>query len=192
MIEFYYNCSINKASKHSPIEISYGVQPTTLADRLLLLTGAPAPVADHLTKLASVRDIARELLTLSKQRMAGRSSRPTPIFVVCYFAFLSSKGLRIHSQKIKHLRDQRLGPIQVIEKVTLKPYKLKLTLGYRLHLVFDCDLFFKASSSSPLRHQLAEIESDHNEYAINYKSEAKVDNWPSRRDSYLQILTHVV
>ncbi len=92
MVEFYYNCSINESSKHSPFEISYGFQPATPADRLLPLTGAPASAANRLTDLASTRDVVRELLTLSKQRMAARSSRLAPIFVVGDFVFLSSKG----------------------------------------------------------------------------------------------------
>ncbi len=54
MHEFYYNCSINEASKHSPFEASYGFQPATPADRLLPLTSAVAHVADRLTKLASI------------------------------------------------------------------------------------------------------------------------------------------
>ena len=104
----------------------YGFQLATLANRLLPLIGAPSPVADRLTELANVREVVRELLTLSKQRMAARSSRLAPTFVVGDFVFLSSKGLHIHSQKCKHLRDQRLGPYQVIEKVGLKSYRLKL------------------------------------------------------------------
>ena len=58
--------------------------------------------------------------------------------------------------------------------------------------MFHCDLFSKASISTPLRHRLAKIESDHNEYAIDFIPDAKVDNWPSRRGLYLQILTHFV
>jgi hypothetical protein len=98
MVEFYYNCAIKESSKHSPFEVTYGFQPSTPVDRLLPLTGAPAPVADRLTKLANVREVVRELLTLSKQRIAPRSSRPSPILVVGNFVFLSSKGLHIHSQ----------------------------------------------------------------------------------------------
>jgi hypothetical protein len=48
MVEFYYNCSINESSKLSPFEVSYGFQPAFLADRLLLLTWAPAFVVDRL------------------------------------------------------------------------------------------------------------------------------------------------
>ena len=90
MVKCYYNCSINEASKHSPFEVSYGFQPTTLADRLLPLTGALAHIVERLAGLGSVRDVVRELLTLSKQRMDARSSKPAPTFVVGDFVFLSS------------------------------------------------------------------------------------------------------
>ncbi len=40
MVEFYYKCSINESTKHSPFEVTYGFQPSTPADRLLLLTGS--------------------------------------------------------------------------------------------------------------------------------------------------------
>jgi len=80
------------------IEVYYCFQPTTLADRFLPLTDALAPVVERLNELASVREVVRELLTLSKQRMVARSSRPAPTFVVGDFVFLSFRGLHIHSQ----------------------------------------------------------------------------------------------
>jgi len=58
--------------------------------------------------------------------------------------------------------------------------------------MFHCVLLSKASISTPLRHQPIKIESDHNEYAIDFISDAKVDNWPNRRGLYLQFLTHFV
>ena len=192
MVEFYYNCSINEASKHSPFEVTYGFQPATPADRLLPLTGAPASVADRLTDLVSVREVVRELLILSKQRMAARSSRPAPVFCPGDLVYLSSKGLHIHSQKCKHLRDQRLGPFPVIESIGMKSYKLQLPKACRLHPVFHCDLLSKANNPTPLRNQPAEIEGDQNEYAIDYISDVKVDKWPNRRGLYLQFLTHFV
>jgi len=155
MVKFYYNCFINEASKHAPFEVSYGFQPATHADRFLPFTGAPAHVAERLTKLASDRDVVRELLTsLSNVYMVAHSSIPPPIFVD-YFVFLFSKGVHINSQKFKHLRDRRLGPFQVIEnKVDLKSYRLKLPSRCRLHPAFHCDLLSNASTNStlPLRH----------------------------------------
>jgi hypothetical protein len=121
MVEIYCNCSINEASQHFSFEVSYGFQPTTHGDRLFPLTGAPAFVVDHLAELASVIDVDQELLTLSKQRMVARSFLPALIFVIGDIVFLHSKGSRIHSQKCKHLRDQRL--FQVIEKVGVNSYK---------------------------------------------------------------------
>ena len=90
------------------------------------------------------------------------------------------------------MRDQRLGPWQVIEKVGLKSYRLTFPPRCRLHPVFHCDLLFKSSYSRPLRNHLVEIESEHNEYTIDYISDAKVDNCPNRCVLYLQFLTHFV
>jgi len=56
--------------------------------------------------------------------------------------------------------------------------------------VFHCDLLSKVSNSTPLRHQPAKIESDHNKYAIDFTLDAKVDNWSNLRGLYLQFLTH--
>ena len=56
MVEFYYNCSINESSKHSPFK----VQHASHVDSLLPLTGAPAYVVDRLIDLASTRDVVRE------------------------------------------------------------------------------------------------------------------------------------
>jgi hypothetical protein len=156
---------------------------------LLPLTCARDPVVERLAKLASVRDVVREFFTLSKQRMAARSSKPTPTFIVDDFVFLSSKGSHFHSQKCKNLRDERLGPFQVLEKVGVKSNRLKLPPRCRLHLVFHCDVLSKSNNSTPLRHQ---HESDHNEYAIDFISDAKVDNWSNRRGLYIQFLTHFV
>ncbi len=58
--------------------------------------------------------------------------------------------------------------------------------------MFHCDLLSKASTSTPLRHRRAEVESDHNEYAIDFVSDIKVDTWPNRRGFYLQFLTYFI
>ena len=45
---------------------------------------------------------------------------------------------------------------------------------------------------SSLMIQLVKIESDYNEHAINFISDAEVENWPHRRGRYLQFLTRFV
>ena len=56
----------------------------------------------------------------------------------------------------------------------------------------QCVLLSKGSNSTPLLHQPIEIESDHNEYAIDYISNVEVDNWPNWRGLYVQFLTHFI
>ena len=106
---------------------------STLVDRLLPLIGATAEAADRLTMIKDIRDVVNQLIKLSKERMAARSTRTAPLFQPDDYVYLSTKGLNIRSQKCKHLRDQRLGPFKVICKVGINSYKLLLPKGCRLH-----------------------------------------------------------
>ena len=99
MVEFYYNCSINEATSHSLFEAMYGFQPSTHANRILPLTGATAEGADKLTMIRDIRDGVHQLIKLSKERMAARSTRTPPLFQPEYYVYLSTKGLNIRSQK---------------------------------------------------------------------------------------------
>jgi hypothetical protein len=192
MVELYYNCSINEATSHSPFEVMYGFQPSTHVDRLLPLSGATAEAADRLTMILEIRDVVYELIKLSQQRIAARSTRSAPLFQAGDYGYLSTKGLHIRSQKCKHLRDQRLGPYKFISKVGITSYNLVLPKGCRLHPVFHCDLLSYATTSTSLRPHQAKNEGDHEEYAVDYISDVKIYNWPRRRGPYLQFLTHFV
>ena len=139
MVEFYYNCSTNEATSHSPFEAMYGYRPSTPAGRLLPMDGATADANDRLTLIAHIRDFVNQLLKSSKERMAARLTRTAPIFQPGDLVYLSKKGLHIRSQKCKRLRDQNLGPYNVISKVGMNSYKLLLPKEYRLHPVFHCD-----------------------------------------------------
>ena len=192
MVEFYYNCSTNEAARHSPFEVMYGFQPSTPADRLLPLTGATADAADRLTNIVEIRDVVKQLLILSKERMAARTTRSPPNFSVGDLVYLSTRGLHIRSQKCKHLRDQKLGPYKVLAKVGMTSYKLMLPDGCRLHPVFHRDLLSQSTTTTSLRPHQAEIEGDMEEYAINYIDDVKLDTWPRRRGLYLQFLTYFI
>jgi hypothetical protein len=80
MMEFYYSCSINEATSHSPFEVMYGFRPSTPAYRLLPLTGATAEAANRLTMITDIRDVDHQLIKLSKERMEARSTRNAPLF----------------------------------------------------------------------------------------------------------------
>jgi hypothetical protein len=67
MVEFYYTCSINEATSHSPFEVVYGFQPSTPANRLLPLTGIIAEADDRLTMIKDIKDGVHQLAKLSKE-----------------------------------------------------------------------------------------------------------------------------
>ncbi len=71
----------------------HGYQPSTLADRLSPMVGATADATDILTMIVDIRDVVSELLHLSKERMAAKSTRTTPIFQPGDLVHLSTKGL---------------------------------------------------------------------------------------------------
>jgi hypothetical protein len=80
MVELYYNCSINEATSHSPVEVMYGFHPFTQAERLLPLNCATIDAGDRLTVITDIRDVVHQLNRLSKERMAVRSTRTPPHF----------------------------------------------------------------------------------------------------------------
>ena len=76
-----------------------------------------------------------------------------------------------------------------MSKVGIISYKLLIPTGYRLHPVLHCDLLSRPTSSISLRPHQAKIESDHEEYAVDFISDVEIDNCPRRRGIYLQFLT---
>ena len=136
--------------------------------------------------------MVKYLLQLSKERMSARSTRTDLLFQPEDFVYLFTKGLHIQSQKCKHIREQQLGPFKVLCKVSINSYKLSSPKGCRLHPVFFVTCLFYASSTRSLRPHYAEIEGDHEEYAIDFISDVTIDNWPRRIDPYLYFLTRFV
>ena len=117
---------MSEATSRSPFVVMYGFQPSTHANRILSLTGATVEVANRLTMITDIRDVVHQLIKLSRERMAAKSTRTDPLFQPEDYVYLSTKGLHIRSQKCKHLRDQRLGPFKVICKVGINSKKLLL------------------------------------------------------------------
>ena len=58
--------------------------------------------------------------------------------------------------------------------------------------MFHCDLLPHATSSTSLRPYQVEIEGDQKEYARDFISYVKINNWPRRRGPYLQFFPHFV
>ena len=156
---------------------------------MVALAGATVDAAERLTNIVEIWDVVKQLLIISKERMAVGSTRSPPNFHVGDLVYLSTRGLHIRSQKCSHERVQKLGPFKVMAKVGMPSYRLLLPDDCRLHPVFHCDLLYHTTITTSLRPHQAEIEGDMEEYAINYIDDVKLDNGPRRRVPYLQFLT---
>jgi hypothetical protein len=78
----------------------------THADRLLSLVGTITDATERFNLIADIRDFVNQLLKISKERTAARSTRNAPLFQPGDFVYLSTKDLHTRSKKCKHLRDQ--------------------------------------------------------------------------------------
>jgi hypothetical protein len=77
----------------------YGYQPSTPVDQHLPLAEATLDVADRLALIVVIRDCVNHLLELPEEIMAARSTRTVPLFQPGDIVYLSTRGLRIRSQK---------------------------------------------------------------------------------------------
>ncbi len=73
----------------------YGFQPSTPANRPLPLTSATVEAAEKSAMIANIRDVVYELVKLSKERMAARSTRTATLFQPRDHVYLSTKGSHI-------------------------------------------------------------------------------------------------
>ena len=58
----------------------YGYMPSTHAYRLLPLTRATMDEASTLTPITGIRDMVKQFLMLSKEKMIAKSTRTAPLF----------------------------------------------------------------------------------------------------------------
>jgi len=79
--------------------------------------GATADVADRFINIVEIINVVKQLLIISKERLAARSIRSPPIFHVGDLVYLSTRGLHTCSPKCKHLRDKKMVLIKVMAMV---------------------------------------------------------------------------
>ena len=187
MVEFSYNSFVNEAGKHSPFEANIGFVPPAPVDLMLPLTNIPASAAARLQSIKDTQLVVRQLLQLSKERLAAKGNRPAIEFQVGDHVYVATNGLNIKSQACKKLRDRKIGPFRVLERIGGRAYKLELPNRYRLHNVFHVDVLSKAISEEPLRPGLIDV-SDDREIVIEDITEVKLDRWPGLRGLRVQFL----
>ena len=196
MAEFCFNNAVNESLRISPFEANYGFKPLTPLDVVLSYTpfALSTDAKKRVKLLKDTHAYASELLRLAKDRMAHFDREPVEL-KPGDFVYLVTKGLRIHQQSNKKLRDMQLGPFRVSRKIGNRAYAIDLPRTFRLHNVFHVDVLRKASTPSPLQQESLNVgpeteDAEGEEYIVEKISYVKLAPFGRKRGSWLQFLVH--
>src|SRR5438309_11953812 len=94
-------------------------------------------------KLEARWNEAKAALNLSKERMQREKTREVPTsFNIGERAWLDAKNIKQKTKSAK-MNDRRLGPFEIIEKISDRAYRLKLPNSLKIHDVFYIGLLSK-------------------------------------------------
>jgi predicted aspartyl protease len=137
--EFCLNNRHHSAINTSPFKALYGYDPAW--------TVSPAPTTvpaatDRLAEMIEIQKEAKASLEIAAQRMKlhyDRHVQDVPPLEVGSKVWLEAKNITT-TQPSKKLADKRLGPFEIIDRVGILNYRLKLPPGLGVHPVFHISL----------------------------------------------------
>ncbi|KAF8751562.1 hypothetical protein RHS01_08343 [Rhizoctonia solani] len=138
-IEFYLRSYV--AADHSD-------WATWLPNPIMSPSNVPAnvPEADHVANtLAQEWKEAESALRLTKERMAGIKGI-TPEYAIGEKVWLDGKNVELRTNSTK-LDPKRLGPFEVLERISSHAYRLKLPETLKIHNVFYVGLLSRVHES---------------------------------------------
>ena len=140
-IEFAYNRAIHSATKKSPFEVVYGINPTTPLDL------APRPMTSHEDFDANTRaQYIRELHDQVRQQLEKRTEqyvrqankgRKEVLFEVGELVWVHLLKDRFPSLRQSKLKPRADGPFQVLEKINDNAYRIELPDRFGVHDIFN-------------------------------------------------------
>ncbi|QRW25579.1 Retrotransposable element Tf2 protein [Rhizoctonia solani] len=142
LAEYAYNNARHSATGKTPFELVYGRNPVMSPSNV----PANVPEANHVANtLAQEWKEAESALQLTKERMAGNKGI-TPEYAIGKKVWLDGKNVELRTNSNK-LDPKRLGPFEVLEKISSHAYQLKLPETLRIHDVFYVGLLSKVHKS---------------------------------------------
>jgi hypothetical protein len=179
MAEFSYNNAIHSATGTSPFRCLYGRDPVMTPSKVVTEVPEANNMADTLQQ---IWDETSTALKLAKEQMAGMEPGEVPEeFEIGEKVWLDSRNLRLKTNSPK-LTDRRLGPFEVIEKLSDRAYRLQLPENLKIHNVFYVGLLSKVKEdeSRPILREPGPLEVEgEEEYEVEeiVDSERRPDGW---------------
>ncbi|GJP70425.1 hypothetical protein CLOP_g1368, partial [Closterium sp. NIES-67] len=144
VVEFAVNNSVHEGTHEKPFILNCGRHPTTPSTHGI--GGLRVPTAkDFMGKQQEALKSARRWLQLSQQRQKSYADmkRREVSFEVGDKVLLSTKNIRLKIPGARKLFPRWIGPFEVIQRVGVVAYKLKLPKTLQIHNVFHVSLLNK-------------------------------------------------
>jgi hypothetical protein len=172
MAEFSYNNAIHSATGTSPFRCLYGRDPVMTPSKI----ATEVPEANNMADtLQQIWDETSTALKMAKEHMTGRElGEVQEEFEIGEKVWLDSRNLWLKTNSPK-LTDRRLGPFEVIEKLSNRAYRLQLPENLKIHNVFYVGLLSKVreDESRPILREPGPLEVEGEE---EYEVEEIVDS----------------
>ncbi|QRW20573.1 Retrotransposable element Tf2 protein [Rhizoctonia solani] len=138
LAEYAYNNARHSATGKTPFELVYGRNPVMSPSNV----PTNIPEADHVADtLAQEWKEAESALRMTKEKMAGLKGT-TPEYSIGEKVWLDGKNVELQTNSNK-LDPRRLGPFEILEKISSHAYRLKLPETLKIHNVFYVGLLSK-------------------------------------------------
>ncbi|KAK6220785.1 reverse transcriptase domain protein [Colletotrichum tabaci] len=190
--QFAYNSAVGESTLHSPFYLNYGFEPTAHGEPREGPRALKA-VAD-INKMREIQTNVSQDLELVRERMkkyANTSRIGGPSFEEGDSAYLIRRNIKTKRPSDK-LDYKKLGPFEILKKVSPVNYKLKLPDTMKIHPVFHIALLEPAPRGSHTEdciivepnepeYEVERIidhrnEDGHDEYLIKWKGYGHEDN----------------
>ncbi|KAF8748741.1 hypothetical protein RHS01_10575 [Rhizoctonia solani] len=148
LAEYAYNNARHASTGKTPFELVYGKNPVMNPSNV----PSNVPEADQLADtLANEWKEAESALRMSKEKMT-RDKGTIPKYSIGELVWLDGKNVELRTNSNK-LDPKRLGPFEVLEKISSHAYRLKLPETLKIHDVFYVGLLSKVHESLANRFQ---------------------------------------
>jgi Chromo (CHRromatin Organisation MOdifier) domain len=168
LVEFAYNNSRNLTTKYTPFKLNSGIDPitpvSTIPERKHKVPASQLFFRNMTEDLAK----AKQFLLDAQNRMKtyADQSRSDVEFNVDDLVLLSTKNLRLKTEKPRKLWPRFVGPYKIVARIGPVAYKLQMPNSVKIHNVFHVSMLHKFRSDGRYTPPTPIVVDGHEEYVV--------------------------